>query len=503
MISRFTGLNSVVRGVAVGFAGVFSAQGIFSELKGALNFSAMLEDAQLAIAAILRLNAPQQFATFGAAMSRARTLLEQLKQAAQKSPATFEDLAEAYKGMAGVMMSAGIPLEKQIDLITAISQAAAAVGLPANQLLQEARALLTGNIDRSAFLAKNILRVTSEDITIVTQQGKLFDFLMQKLAPFSEAAERAGDSWNVLWSNLGDIWKQRLAEETAQLFERIKGGVRELTEFVKSANFSKLIEDLRIVLEISSKLLVGILGLRIIRGLAPVMSGLGALVSTIKFAVEGGARLGPAIAGGLGVALQSVSKVHVALAALGTTAVSFQAAKEAQRYTDARAQRIQATFQTERQARKLAETLTDQMWEQVSSGKMSIREYDANTRYLDLAGDDADEKQRRAKILSARMQKSYPNLDWARQRAWDLHDAQARAIAAEYQPRKPDLTGLLERATANVPSAPLSRGFLTPGESRLWAQTYNIGRQMLAELTGIHQDLTTVLPVLSRLNAEF
>ncbi len=186
-----------------------------------LEFNATVESAQLGVAAILRQFRPEQFATVGAALGTAGGVIEQLKVKATETTATFQDLARAFAANAGAATAAGVPIGQQADLLVLASNAVAGLGISTDQLTQEYRALLTGEIDENAQLART-LGITRETIETQKAQGKLVEFLTTRLGAFGEAGKLAAQTFAGARSNLGDVLDQVLGDASAPVFEELR-----------------------------------------------------------------------------------------------------------------------------------------------------------------------------------------------------------------------------------------------------------------------------------------
>jgi len=168
-------IASIKAGVGIDIGGriVNSLSQIPAVLQNAIargvEFNNVLEGTQAAIAASMEkfrgLSREQALAESAAA-------LEELKRQAKESPATITQLSEAWTATTGAMSAAGIETNKQIDLTVRLSQAVTRLNLPTEQLVQEMRALVTGNISLDAALAKT-LGITNEHVAAAKAQGNL------------------------------------------------------------------------------------------------------------------------------------------------------------------------------------------------------------------------------------------------------------------------------------------------------------------------------------------
>lgn len=224
-------------------AGLASVPAAFERaVQRGVEFNATLQTAELGIAAILKqFDDVGRFKTFDDAMAASASAIELLKQKAKESPATFQELVGAFQGTAGAMAAANIPLQDQVNLIVNMSQALSGLGIHSSQILQETRALITGNINANAAAAK-ILGITAADITAAKAQGELYQFLTGKISAFAEAGSRGATTMNAALSNLEDTIDDVLATVTKPIFEGMTKGTLDLS---KAISDPKIQESLR------------------------------------------------------------------------------------------------------------------------------------------------------------------------------------------------------------------------------------------------------------------
>ena len=92
------------------------------------------------------------------------------------------------------------------------------IGLPMNQLGQELRAVLDGTIDANARIGK-VLSLNNSQLADWKVQGILFDELMKKLKPFSDAGDALGKTWTGAMSNFQDAVELALGTSTKKAFD--------------------------------------------------------------------------------------------------------------------------------------------------------------------------------------------------------------------------------------------------------------------------------------------
>jgi hypothetical protein len=211
--------------------------GMFAEgIKAGIQFNSTIETAQIGIAAVLKqFDAAGKYPTFAAAMNASAGALDYLTEKAKKSPATLQELVQAYQGTAGAMAAAGLTVKQQVDLIAQMSQTLGGLGIRSEQILQESRALITGNINADAAAAK-ILGITAEQITSVKAKGQLYDFLMGKMSAFATASDFSANTLTQLWSNTEDAFDQYMAKLSEPIFEELKKGIAEIMRALESSS---------------------------------------------------------------------------------------------------------------------------------------------------------------------------------------------------------------------------------------------------------------------------
>jgi hypothetical protein len=306
---------------AAGFLSLRAAGTVLRDLteKG-VKFNQTLQDARLGVAAILRQFNPQGFKTLTDAMTVSAAAIEELKKKAVESPASFRQLVQGFQGIAGAATSAGISLRNQVDLVVLMSQALAGLGIRPEQLLQESRALITGNINEDAMAAR-ILGIKKADIELAKEQGRVYEFLREKLSAFAEAGAYASTTFTGAVSNLGDIVEQKLGEITLPIFEALRTSALDLTQAIKGAD---LAEAFRATAEKAADFIkavawLGSQGITHIKAIAAALEVLAAALAlvTARVAVALGAQLLPKLATLLATISGSATKLNGALLGIG------------------------------------------------------------------------------------------------------------------------------------------------------------------------------------------
>ena len=215
--------------------------GIAAYLKQALEYMSTLETASLGIAAAFLVGGKYTDQITGkvlkgqaalvAAQQESVQVMEQLKVANMQTTATLDQLVKAYQVTLPVAMAKGFNKQQVMDFTTAMVQAAGAIGLPFQQLGEESRSLLTGEIRAGDSRIAQVLGLRKADIEQFKGNAQgLFDFLMQRLEGFRIAGIASQQTWEGLWSNWKDIQGQASGMAFQSLFDSVK---YELSEIIK------------------------------------------------------------------------------------------------------------------------------------------------------------------------------------------------------------------------------------------------------------------------------
>jgi hypothetical protein len=110
----------------------------------------------------------------------------------------------------------------QIRVFTVnLTRAAGALGVPMNQLNEEVRDLLAGNISARNTRIATALGITNEMIRDQKQRNTLADFLNQKFAVFEATGERTAKTFRGVTSNTKQALDTLGATVTKPLFDKL------------------------------------------------------------------------------------------------------------------------------------------------------------------------------------------------------------------------------------------------------------------------------------------
>lgn len=219
-------MNSMLKGVGkIDIGGVLGGAGVLATLismgKKGFEFNQIMGDSEIAIAQVLR-----QFQGLNqeAAKKEAAAAMAAMVELEPKTSASLTGLVDGFLATLGASQSAGISVAQNIDLVGKFANALSNARLPAEQIAQEMRSIVTGNIGADSQLAK-MLQISNADITRAREAGKLYEFLNDKVGILGEA----GDSAGVAFSSLNSSIDKSLGLLHAGMFDDAVSASKKLT----------------------------------------------------------------------------------------------------------------------------------------------------------------------------------------------------------------------------------------------------------------------------------
>lgn len=224
----------------VGILAVFTAarllaRGLANAVREAISFNAELQQATLGIQALLSATGQLVTATgrnvegaeaFAAANAEARRQVALLRVEGLKTAATFDQLLFAFQSALGPGIQAGLTPDEIRGFAVRIAQAAAAVGVPQNQLAEEVRSILAGTITQRTTRIAAVLGIGNDDIKRAKEAGELADFLLEKFEAFQFAGEASLQNFSVIIANLQDATSQLLGAGGQSFFNELQSGLQ-------------------------------------------------------------------------------------------------------------------------------------------------------------------------------------------------------------------------------------------------------------------------------------
>lgn len=228
-------------GILAAFAAArYAAAGFFGLVRGSVEFNANLEQSRIGLASLFMATSQitdmqgrlvKEAERLPAALHEADRQIQQLRIDALKSTATFQQLVQTYQIAIAPGIQAGLDPNQIRKFALRISQAAAAIGLPMNQLAEEIRSTLAGTIQMRTTRIAAALGITNEDIRNAKKAGKLYEFLQKKFDAFAKTQGLAATTFHGLTQRLKDFSEIVAGIAGQSFFKRLKGY---LADIIKS-----------------------------------------------------------------------------------------------------------------------------------------------------------------------------------------------------------------------------------------------------------------------------
>lgn len=212
-------------GMAGKVSSLAAAAGLGVLVKRGFEFNQAMNDSTIAIANVTK---KFQGLSDAAARREAEKAMAQIVEMEPKTAATLQGLTEGFLATYAAAASAGVSIEQNVDLVGRLANAMANANIPAEQLTQELRSILTGNITSDSALAK-MLQINNSDINKAKQAGNLYEFLVEQVGALGEAGDTAG----VAFSTLNSAVDKAAGAFTEGLFNEAVGGAKALAEVLE------------------------------------------------------------------------------------------------------------------------------------------------------------------------------------------------------------------------------------------------------------------------------
>lgn len=230
---------------AVGVYGVVTAFAKVREYaRDTIQYLAKIETATLGIAASFLVSGQytdkltgqviKGDAALRTSMLASKQVIDQLRIANYQTAATLDELIFAYEVTLPVAMAKGFDKQQVMDFTLAMVQAAGSIGLAYDQIAEETRSLLTGNVTRNSRIAQILGLNNNQEYLAKAKEGgdALFNYLDKRLQGFKLAGREVMNTWDGIWSNFKDIARQSSGYAFEGLFDGIKDQTKALMDYI-------------------------------------------------------------------------------------------------------------------------------------------------------------------------------------------------------------------------------------------------------------------------------
>jgi len=228
--ASYGGLAGTFRTLAGLAAVVFAVRQVREWVGAGAQFNAQIEQMVLGMRAVLATNleVTDQFGRqvegaqkLGIAGEQVSLQMEKLKRDALLTTATLQQLIETMQVAIGPGSAVGLSVDQIRQVVVALSQMAAAIGLPLVQIPIEIREILEGTIQYRTRIAQ-VLNIQNEQVNNWKAQGTLFQELIKRTASFQVAGQQAGETWIGILSTLRDFKEQLAGAALAPAMDLIR-----------------------------------------------------------------------------------------------------------------------------------------------------------------------------------------------------------------------------------------------------------------------------------------
>ena len=232
LIGTFTSLKAAIISASV-------TMGFSAMIKQAVDYNSTLETTRLGISAILTSMTEMRDAQgrliegqdkFAAAGQMAIKAQEELRRIGMTTAATYTELVEVYQGILAPALSAKMTFEETLEITGLLTNAVKAIGLPIQQIKQEARDLIQGGIQPASSSLATALGISDAMVKKWREQGTLFKESKSRLEGFVYASKEFENSWGGVWSNFKDVIQKTIGEGMNSVFASLKAVISEITK---------------------------------------------------------------------------------------------------------------------------------------------------------------------------------------------------------------------------------------------------------------------------------
>ena len=246
-VDEFKSAMTNIAGISIGVGLERAFEGLKSSIRESVqeivHWKSEMETAQFTIAAMQRQFNPGQYRDFNSALKTSAEVIDVIKKKANEMNVSIEDAVETYKTSAGAMFSGGIrDLQKQVDLSLMLQQAMRGLGIQGFQATRDIQDILTGRSHMTK--AGRELGLHDEEIKKAEEEGRLYEFLQEKLGSYAEAGKAAGNTLNAELTRFHNEVMTLGADLGQPMFDELKKGVAELLEELKKPEFRESLKPL-------------------------------------------------------------------------------------------------------------------------------------------------------------------------------------------------------------------------------------------------------------------
>jgi hypothetical protein len=175
-----------------------------------------------------------------------------LRIAGIQTAATTQELVNAFNQGISSGLRYGLTLDQIRTVTIGISQAATALQLPMNQLNEEIRDLIAGNISARNTRIATALGISNEDIRKARETGQLAEFIIDRLKAFNVAGQQVALTFDGVTSNIREAFQTFAGDATRPLFESFRINAQRALGGVFDLDTAQVAEKFRTILDVAT-----------------------------------------------------------------------------------------------------------------------------------------------------------------------------------------------------------------------------------------------------------
>lgn len=199
-----------------------------------IGFAIEMENSMIGMSAIISSSfqkADGSAVSFYEGLTVAKDVIAQMKVEALSSTATLEELMGTFQAILGPASQLGLTMKEIKEFTVFGVNAVKSMGLKKDQMIQELRSIVSGNITARSSTVATALGITNTDIDNAKAQiGGVFAFLKERMAGFVQASRETEGTLSAIWSNIADGIQQTQEIAYEGIFDKMKEELKNVQE---------------------------------------------------------------------------------------------------------------------------------------------------------------------------------------------------------------------------------------------------------------------------------
>lgn len=204
-----------------------------------IEYNRLLQDTRDGLTAIAIATEPRRWNSYNDAAAEGERILRLLEARANQTGDRFERLVGVFRETAAIAAANGMGMETYADLLIDAGTAANNLGIDLGRLQSHLQALLAGQVNQGNVLAQ-ATGITQEGIRAAREQGRMYEYLKARLAPFTTEVTGLSAEMNRLHND----FRRLLGLSTDRHFGLIESAVRNLRNTINEPRVQEAMENI-------------------------------------------------------------------------------------------------------------------------------------------------------------------------------------------------------------------------------------------------------------------